>query len=130
MRKNPDDWMVTIVVSGVLFGGFVGLMVFDGVGFAPIRAPVSVTERAVGRDVCTVSVLTDPNSFDDASVRVLCESGRVCQVMGHARGFPEYDGGDSVREWCRLCGQLHKFPIEWGPPTVDCVLAPNVTEWE
>jgi len=46
--------------------------------------------------------LTDPNGLTDASIRLLCRSGRVCAVMGHQWKRFVKDDGDS--QWFRQCG--------------------------
>ncbi len=51
----------------------------------------------------------DPNRLTDASIRLLCTSGRVCKVMGHQWEWPKGSTGRvGYSGWtsCAVCGKV------------------------
>jgi hypothetical protein len=48
----------------------------------------------------------DPNSFSDRTIRLLCSSGRICEVMGHQWRLQTFGGPYVGQERCDLCWKI------------------------
>jgi len=79
-------------------------VVWIGTKFVDLNGKVVGTLRDVYFDQSGKGwLLVDPNmeNLDDASIRLLCRSGRVCRIMGHQWNFIP----DSRLWECGLCGK-------------------------
>lgn len=69
--------------------------------FDPTFWTIASTEYSIEE-----GTIYDPNTWEvpDSFIRSLCESGRICQTMGH-QGQWKTVSDVSLKRLCRLCGQ-------------------------
>jgi len=56
----------------------------------------------------------EPNLWEihDSFIKSMCESGRVCEVMGHSWEY-QYCLGPHEQEKCRICGAIRRKKETW-----------------